>query len=225
MFRQIVGSLRYLCNSRLDICYSISVISKFMHDPRKSHLIAAKRILRYIKGTIDFGLLFPYGAQSKVNELIRYSDSDWCGDLTDRRSTSSYVFKFNDAAISWCTKKQPVTALSSCEAEYIAGTFATCQTLWLDSVMKELKCEVMRPLTLKIDNKSAISLAKNPISHGKSKHIETIFHFIREQVTNVMIELHYCPKELQLADGFTKVVKLDRFKFLRKELGVFDVKQ
>ena len=160
-----------------------------------------------------------------MNELIGYSDSDWCGDLTDRRSTSGYVFKFNDAAISWCPKKQPATALSSCEAEYIAGTFATCQAPWLDSVMKELKCEVMRPLTLKIDNKSAISLAKNPISHGKSKHIETIFHFIREQVTNVMIELHYCPKELQLADGFTKVVKLDRFKFLRKELGVFDVKQ
>jgi len=160
-----------------------------------------------------------------VNELIGYSDSDWCGDLTDRRSTSGYVFKFNDAVISWCTKKQPVTALSSCEAEYIAGTFATCQALWLDSVMKELKCEVMKPLTLKIDNKSTISLAKNPISHGRSKHIETKFHFIREQVTNGMIELHYCPTKLQLADGFTKAVKLDRFEFLRKELGVFDVKQ
>ena len=90
-----------------------------------------------------------------MNELIGYSDSDWCGDLIDRRSTSGYVFKFNDAAISWCTKKQSVTTLSSCEAEYIAGTFATCQALWLDSVMKELKCEVMRPLTLKIDNKLA----------------------------------------------------------------------
>ena len=117
MFRKIVGSLRYLCNSRPDICYSVSVISKFMHDPRKPHLIAAKRILRYVKGTMEYGLLFPYGAKSEVNELIGYSDSDWCGDLTDRKSTSGYVFKFNDAAISWCTKKQPVIALSSCEAE------------------------------------------------------------------------------------------------------------
>ena len=100
MFRQIVGSLRYLCNNRPYICYSVSVISKFMHDPRKSHMVAAKRILRYIKGTIDFGLLFPYGVQSEVNELIGYSDSDRCGDLTDRRSTSGYVFKFNDASIS-----------------------------------------------------------------------------------------------------------------------------
>jgi len=83
----------------------------------------------------------------------------------------------------------------------------------------------MKPLTLKIDNKSAISLAKNPIFHGRSKHIETRFHFIREQVTNGMIELHYCPIELQLADGFTKTLQLDRFEFLRKKLGVFNIQQ
>jgi len=91
--------------------------------------------------------------------------------------------------------------------------------------MKELKCELIKPITLKIDNKSAISLAKNPISHGRSKHIETRFHFIREKLTNGMIELHYCPTELQLACGFTKAVKLDKFEFLRKKLGVFDVQQ
>jgi hypothetical protein len=125
---------------------------------------------------------------------------------------------FNGAAISWCTKKQPVTALSSCEAEYIAGTFATCQAMWLDAVMKELKCEVVKPLTLMLDNKSAISLTKNPISHGRSKHIDTKFHFIREQVTSEMIQVQYCPTEVQLADGFTKAVKIDRFEFLRKQL-------
>ncbi|MCI09298.1 cationic amino acid transporter 1-like, partial [Trifolium medium] len=188
MFRQMVGSLRYLCNSRPDICYSVSVISKFMHDPRKPYLIAAKRIFRYIKGTVDFGLLFPYGTDSEGRTLIGYSDSEWCGDITDRRSTSGYVFKFNNVAISWCTKKQPVTALSSCEAEYIAGTFATCQAIWLDSVMKELKCESAKPLILRIDNKSAINLTKNPISHGRSKHVDTRFHFIIEQVTNGVVE-------------------------------------
>jgi len=128
-FRQIVGSLRYLCNSRPDICYSVNVISKFMHDPKKPHLIAAKRILRYVRGAMEYGLLFSYGSKSKKNEFIGYSDSDWCRDLTNRRNTSGYVFMFNDAAISWCTKKQPITALSSCEAELIKGTFATCQAL------------------------------------------------------------------------------------------------
>ncbi|XP_073225555.1 secreted RxLR effector protein 161-like [Cicer arietinum] len=129
LFRQMVGSLRYLCNSRPNICYSASVISRFMHDPRKTHLIAAKRILMYIKGTKEFALLFLNGSKGEISELIGYSDSDWCGDITDRRSTYGYVFKFNEAAISWCTKKQPVTALSSCEAEYIAGTLATCQVV------------------------------------------------------------------------------------------------
>jgi len=107
-----------------------------------------------------------------------YSDSDRCRDKSDRRSTSGYLFKFNDAAISWCTKKQPVTALSSREVEYIANTFAACQAIWLDNVMKELNCEVEKPLKLKIDNRSAINLAENPIAHGRSKHIETRFHFI-----------------------------------------------
>ncbi|CAJ2662467.1 unnamed protein product [Trifolium pratense] len=220
VFRQIVGSLRYVCNSRPDICYAVSVISRFMHDPRKSHMIAAKRILRYLKGTLEIGLLFPIGTNSAGSTLIGYSDSDWCGDITGRRSTSGYVFKFNNAAISWCTKKQAVTALSSCEAEYIAGTFAACQAIWLNSVMIEIKCEPVKPLILRIDNKSAISLAKNPISHGRSKHIATRFHFIREQVTNGMIEVQYCPTEVQLADGFTKAVKLDRFEFLRRSLGL-----
>ncbi|KAK2439455.1 putative mitochondrial protein [Trifolium repens] len=225
LFRQMVGSLRYVCNSRPDICYSVSMISRYMHDPRKPHLIAAKRIFRYIRGTFDFGLHFPTGTNSKGSVLVGYSDSDWCGDITDRKSTSGYVFKFNNVAISWCTKKQAVTALSSCEAEYIAGTFAACQALWLDSVMKELKCEASKPLLLRIDNKSAISLAKNPISHGRSKHIETKYHFIREQVSNGVIEVQYCPTELQLADGFTKALKLERFEFLRRQLGIFSLKQ
>jgi hypothetical protein len=225
LFRQMVGSLRYVCNSRPDICYSVSMISRYMHDPRKPHLIAAKRIFRYIRGTLDFGLHFPIGTNCKGSVLIGYSDSDWCGDMTDRKSTSGYVFKFNNVAISWCTKKQVVTALSSCEAEYIAGTFAACQALWLHSVMKELECEASKPLLLRIDNKSAISLAKNPISHGRSKHIETKYHFIREQVSNEMIEIQYCPTELQLADDFTKALKLERFEFLRRQLGILSLKQ
>jgi len=140
-FRKIVGSLRYLCNSKPYIFYLVSVISKFMHDPKKPHLTAAKRILKYVKGTMGYGLLFSYGSKTNMNELIGYSDNNWCEDLIDRRSTLGYVFMSNDVATSWCTKKQPATTLSSCEAEYIVGIFATCQALWLDSVMKELKCE------------------------------------------------------------------------------------
>jgi len=221
-FKQIVGSLRYICNSRPYICFVVSIISKFMNDPRKSHLTAAKRILRYVKGTLKFGLLFPTANKEGEAELEGYFDSDWCGDRLDRKSTYGYLFKFNGVAISWCTKKQLVTALSSCEAEYIAGTFAACQAIWLDNIMKELNCEMKKPLKLKIDNRSAINLAKNPIAHGRSKHIETRFHFIREQVSKGMIEVVYCPTEAQLADGFTKPLKIDRFTCLRDKLGLIE---
>jgi len=189
---------------------------------RKSHLSAAKRILRYVKGTLKFGLLFPIASKEGKAKIEGYSDSDWCGDRMDRRSTSRYLFKFNDAAISWCTKKQPVTALSSCETEYIVDIFAACQAAWFDSVMKELNCEVKKPLKLKIDNRSAINLAKNPIAHGMSKHFETRFHFIREQVTKGMIEVVYCHIEAQLAYGFTKALKIDRFSYLRDKLGLVE---
>lgn len=126
--------------------------------------------------------MFPRNEDQGATKLIGFSDSDWCGDQVDRRSTTGYLFKFLNAPISWCSKKQPVVALSSCEAEYIAASYAACQALWLDSLIKEVQVEVMRPIQLHVDNKSAINLAKNPISHGRSKHIETKFHFLRDQV-------------------------------------------
>lgn len=104
--KQIVGSLRYLSNNRLDIYFAISIISRYMNDSRKHHFTAAKRVIRYVKGTLKLCLLFPMENKETKDELIGYSDSDWCGDRGDKRSTSSYVFKFNNAAISWFTKKQ-----------------------------------------------------------------------------------------------------------------------
>lgn len=146
LYKQMVGSLRYLCNSRPDISYGVGLISRFMDDPRQSHLVAAKRIMRYLKGTLDYGILFPKEDQGEI-ELIGFSDADWCGDRVDRRSTTGYMFKLSNAPISWCSKKQPVVALSSCEAEYIATSYAACQANWLDSLMKEIHIEMPGPCT------------------------------------------------------------------------------
>ncbi|XP_039688058.1 secreted RxLR effector protein 161-like [Medicago truncatula] len=129
LFKQIVGSLRYLCNSRLDIAYAVGIISRFMSEPRVSHLLAAKRVMRYIKGTLQYGILFPKCLNDSSMELMAYSDADWCGDKQDRKSTSGYLFKFLNAPISWCAKKQPVVALSTCESEYIAGCMTACQAV------------------------------------------------------------------------------------------------
>ncbi|GAU49921.1 hypothetical protein TSUD_180390 [Trifolium subterraneum] len=117
MFRQLIGSLRYLCQTRSDISYAVGYVSRFMSKPLKSHLLATKRILRYINGTIHYGVLFQYSRDSSKIELNGFSDADWCGDKVDRRSRSGYVFKFQNAPVSWCSKKQSVIVLSSCEAE------------------------------------------------------------------------------------------------------------
>lgn len=155
-----------------------------------------------------------------MDELIEYCDSDWCGNKSDKMSTIGYLFKLAEALISWCSKKQPIVALTSCEAEYIARTYASCPAVWLDSLPKEIKVKVKRPLHLMIDNKFAINLAKNPVAHGRNKHTKTMFHFLREQVKRGIIEVTYYPTQDQPIDVLTKLVRVNRFLKIRDELGV-----
>jgi len=134
------------------------------------------------------------------------------------------LFLINNAPIAWCSKKQPVIALSSCEAEYISGSYAACQAVWLEELLKEIKIRVKTPLQLKIDNVSAINLAKNLVSHGRSKQIEVRFHFLIDLVNKERIEVVYCNTELQLADILTKALKNERFEDLRRQIGVVSLK-
>jgi hypothetical protein len=172
MFRQLIGSLRYLCQTRPNISYALGYVSRFMSKPLKPHLLTAKRILRYINDTIHYGFLFPY---SKDNGKLELSG-------------------FFDAPVSWCSKKQSVITLFSCEAEYVVGSLAACQANWLQSLLSEMNIIEGITVVLKIDNKSAINLAMNHVSHGKNKHIETKFHFLRDQVTNGVFGLREIDK-------------------------------
>ena len=138
LFKQIVGCLRYLCNTRPDISYGVGLVSRFASAPRQSHLTAAKKILRYIKGTCDSGLLFANNTNCSNREIMGFTDSDWCGDREDRKSTSGYLFKFGNTAFSWSSKKQNIVALSSCEAEYVAASAGACQAAWLENLLREL---------------------------------------------------------------------------------------
>ncbi|XP_073222347.1 secreted RxLR effector protein 161-like [Cicer arietinum] len=144
LFKQVVASLRYLCNTRPDIFYSVGVISRLMENPRKSHWLAAKKIMRYIKGTFEYEILFATEIKQENGNLVGYSDSDWCRDKGDRRSTKGYLIKFMKTPIARSSMKQPVIALSSCEVEYIAGSYAACQALWLESLIAELKIEMCK---------------------------------------------------------------------------------
>ncbi|XP_050889354.1 secreted RxLR effector protein 161-like [Lathyrus oleraceus] len=128
MFKQLVDSLRYLCNTRPAICYAVGTVNRFLSKPKWSHYQIAVRILRHIKGTLNYGVLFPSGVETD-SKLLSYSYSDWRGDRIDRRSTSEYLFKFLGSHISWCSKKQPIVALLTYELEYIAGVVTACQVV------------------------------------------------------------------------------------------------
>eukprot|EP00253_Pinus_taeda_P022380 PITA_22380 len=135
LYKSIVGSLMYLTATRPDIMHAVSLISRFMERPKETHWQAAKRILRHVNGTKGFGILY---SSSESFMLIGYTDSDCAGSVDHRKSTSGYVFHMGSGAISWASKKQPVVALSTTEAEYVAATTTACQAVWLRRVLRDL---------------------------------------------------------------------------------------
>ena len=217
LYKQIVGSLMYLTATRPDIMHAVSSISRYMERPREDHLLAAKKILRYLRGTAEFGLFYKKG---KKLDFYGFADSDYAGDLDDRRSTSGYVFMFGSAAISWSSKKQPIVTLSTTEAEFVAAASCACQALWLRNILHELQFKQPESTQIFCDNSSTIKLSKNPVLHGRCKHIDVRYHFLRDLTKNEVIDLVYCRSEDQVVDIFTKPLKLASFLKLRKSLGV-----
>jgi hypothetical protein len=148
-----------------------------MSNQTEVHLQAAKRILRYLKGTINYGIFYK---KNENKQLIAYTDSDYAGDLTDRKSTSGYVFMLSGGAVSWSSKKQPIVTLSTTEAEFVAATACACQAVWMRRILEKLNHEQKGCTILMCDNSSTIKLSRNPIMHGRSKHIDVRFHFLRD---------------------------------------------
>ncbi|GKU93614.1 hypothetical protein SLEP1_g7191 [Rubroshorea leprosula] len=216
-FKQIVGSLRYLTCTRPDISYGVGLISRFLENLQQSHMQVAKKIMRYLKGTLNYGLFY---SSTDNCAIIGYLDSDWVGDLDDRKSTSGYCFNFGATSFSWSSKKQSVVALSTCEAEYVAAASSACQAIWLLNLMNQIYALMKEPMKIFVDNVSVIDLAKNPITHGRSKHIDVRFHFLRDQVGKKAIELVYCKSENQVADILAKPLKFEAFIKLRSMLGM-----
>ncbi|KAL5816417.1 hypothetical protein ACOSQ3_024795 [Xanthoceras sorbifolium] len=216
-FKSLVGSLRYLTCTRPDILYGVGLVSRYMETPDQSHLNAAKRILRYIKGTINDGMLY---TKCEDCRFTGYSDSDWGRDLDERKSTTGFTFFMGDTVFTWSSKKQAIVTLSSCEAEYVAACSAVCHGIWIRNVLEYLGFPQVNPTEVYIDNRSAIALAKNPVFHERSKHIDTRYHFIREHVKNKEVELVSCRTYDQVADIFTKPLKHDVFSRLKSMLGM-----
>lgn len=201
LFKQLVGSLMYLTATRPDIMFGVSLISIFMESLRSTHWLVGRRILRYVVGTRNYGIMC---ASDLYFKLTRYIYSDFAGNFDDRRSTSLYVFSFGLGAVSWASVKQSIATLSSVEAEYVAATTTTCQTVWMRRILKELLHEHKEPTHIFCDNKFAIALSINHVFHKESKHIDTRYHFILELVRNNEICMEFCRSKDQFAEIFTK---------------------
>ncbi|XP_074362299.1 secreted RxLR effector protein 161-like [Apium graveolens] len=220
-FKSMIGGLRYLVHTRPDIAYSVGIVSRYMEKPTEMHLLAVKRILCYVRGTLNHGLVYNRGSGSEL--LIGYSDSDLAGHVEDRRSTGGMVFYLDDGLVTWASQKQRSVALSSCEAEFMAATAAACQAIWLRKMVSQVTGKHVEPVVLYLDNKSAIDLTKNSVFHGRSKHIDIRYHFIRECVENGDILVKHVSTDLQRADVLTKALPTARFEKMRLLLGVRDL--
>ncbi|GJR20299.1 zinc finger, CCHC-type containing protein [Tanacetum coccineum] len=219
-YRSLIGSLRYLLHTRPDLSYSIGLLSRFMQDPKDHHLKAVKQVIRYIRGTKEHGIIYKKEGGCKITG---YSDSSYGINTDQGKGTTGIVFYFGESPITWCTQKQPTVALSSCESEFMAATGAACQALWLKRLLNELTGWEEKRITLKVDNISAIALVRNPVFHGRSKHIDIRYHFIRECVENGHINVEHVSGELQRADILTKALPRLKFVTMRQMLGVQDL--
>ncbi|XP_019053898.1 PREDICTED: uncharacterized protein LOC109114920 [Nelumbo nucifera] len=201
LYPQLVGSLVYLAVTRPDIAYAVHIVSQFMFAPRTTHYAVVLRIIRYVKGTLFHGL--HYFSSSSLH-LIAYSDTDWAGDPTDRRSTTGNCFFLGDSLISWHSKKQMVVSRSSTEAEYRALADTTSELLWLRWLLHDMGITHSSATPLYYDNRSAIQIVHNDVFHERTKHIETDCHFIRHYVLEGTVRLILVSSQDQSADIFTK---------------------
>ena len=181
--------------------HAVGEVAKYCEKYGKQHWTAAKRVLKYLKTTADYSIVF--NGKHK-QELQGFADASWASDLDSRRSTTGYVFFLHNSVVSWKSKRQPTVATSSTEAEYMALYSATQEAVWLRLLLSELGCTLETATKIYEDNQGCIALAKNPVFHARTKHIDIKYHFLREKVEEGVIELEYMPTDKMVADGLTK---------------------
>ncbi|KAG9444534.1 hypothetical protein H6P81_015874 [Aristolochia fimbriata] len=214
-----IGSLMYLMTcTRPDICFVVSLLSRYQSDPGPRHWEGVKRVLRYIKGTRTARLVF----SSSTLMVEGYSDSDYQGDQDDRKSTSGYVFMFGGGAISWKSKKQDCIAISTMEAEYIACSLAAQEAIWIRNFLRELCIvdSIKDPITMYCDNEAARSLSKDSRYHSRAKHIDGKYHFIRDKVQKNQLVVERKSSAEMLADPMTKGLNVKVFIDHVRSMGI-----
>ena len=218
-YRSIVGALQYVTITRPELAYSVNKVCQFMHKPLEAHWVAVKRILRYLAGTLDFGL---HLKKSDHLNVTAFCDADWGSDPEDRKSTSGFCVFLGTNVVSWASKKQHVVSRSSTEAEYRSLAHVTAEVSWLSSLLKELQISQTRLPEIWCDNLSTVHMAANPVLHARTKHIELDLFFVRDKVANNQIQVKHVPATDQVADILTKPISSSKFAEFRHKLTVVD---
>jgi hypothetical protein len=219
-YASIVGGLTFAaCVTRPDITCAVGQLSQFLNNPSSKHMLAVKRVLRYLQGTPSLGITY----RPPPLRLTGYSDADWAGNVDTRRSTTGYVVMLNNGAVAWRSQRQPTVALSTMEAEYMALTEATKELKWIRNFLAELGCNNGKPdvpTDLYSDNQSAIALAKNPVSHARAKHIDIRHHFVRDAIQDQIIWVQYIPTAEMTADSLTKALGREKHEKCTARMGM-----
>ena len=215
-YRSMVGALQYLTFTHPDIAFIVHQLCQFMSHPTTTHLEATKHVLRYIRGTLNFGISFTPDPLT----LTAFSDSNWAGDPTDRHSTTGLVVFLGPNSISWSAKKQSTVSCSSTEAEYHALATTAAELAWLRTLFKELRIYLSHIPVIWCDNISIIALSANPVFHSCSKHLKVYYHFTREKVLCKPLQIGFISGRDNFADIFTKSLSAPLFCFLRSKLLV-----
>ena len=216
LYRGMIGSLLYLTASRPDIMFSVCACARFQASPKASHLIAVKRIIKYVNGTFNLGLFYP---KSTSFDLYGFCDADFAGCKVDRKSTSGTCQFLGNSLVSWASKKQNCVALSTTEAEYIAAGLCCAQVLWMKQSLVDYDLNFQN-IKIFCDNTSAINISKNSVLHSRTKHIDMRHHFLRDHVERQDVSLVFVDTKSQLADIFTKPLGEDDFCHIRNGLGL-----
>jgi hypothetical protein len=221
-YRELVGSLMYaMVATRPDLAYVVGILSRYLTlKISKAQYKIACNVLRYLKGTLNYNL--QYSKSSNNRELIGFVDSDYAGCKVTQRSTSGYVFFLAGAPISWKSFRQKLVVISGTEAEFVALTEAAKEALWFRHILYELNYLPNQPIQIYEDNTGAIAIAKHPINHSRTKHIDIKYYFIRQSIQLNQISIQHIETKNQISDIFTKPLDTKLFTTFVKSLFSID---
>jgi hypothetical protein len=207
----------YLMNTRPDICFFVNTFSQYLVEPRRVHLVATKHVMRYIKGTLDYGLCYTGDHEFR---MYGYTDSYWVGSASDRKSTSGCCFSLGSSMTSWKRRKQSSISLNTVEVEYIAACSASCEAIWIRKLLTGLFDLEMESTVILCDSRSCIKMMENPMFHDKSKHIEIQYHYIHDMLQRGVVKLQYVGTDEKVTNVLTKPLSHVNFEYFRDKIGV-----